>query len=287
MSNAVVKRWNGSACLDQDPPLADWLVALSHDSPFARLQTSTARGGASPPLAAVPSLLSLLQDSDRDVRLRVVAALGDLAGEVRRVLPALHAALREAARNERDDAVRAEAVRGLLQAGPHPATEFDALVDALHSDVDVVRFHAATALGDLGPAGRPALPALIHASLWDQDPAVRVGAAMALWKIDRKGPLVLHVLIKALDDANELICWIAVECLGQIGPTAREAVPALRQALEKDFRLSLIKTAVVLALERIHSQASDQRERGDRGMRQLAPDFTPRQSEVTGMPSKQ
>jgi HEAT repeat protein len=241
--------------LGQDPPLADWLVALSHDSPFERPQAGAARDGASPPLTAVPGLLSLLKDSDRDVRLRVVAALGDLAGEIHRVLPALRAALREAARNERDDAVRAEAVRGLLQAGPHPATEFGALVDALQSDVDVVRFHAAIALGDLGPAGRPAVPALIHASLWDEEPSVRVGAAMALWKIDRKGPLVLHVLIKALDDANELICWIAVECLGQIGPAAREAVPALRQALQRDFRLSLIKTAVIFALERLQPQA--------------------------------
>jgi HEAT repeat protein len=255
MSNAVVKQWNGSAWVDQDPPLADWFVALSHDSPFERLQTSRAGGGASPSVAAVPNLLSLLKDSDREVRLRVVAALGNVGGEVRRVVPAIRAALMEAALNEQDDAVRAEAVRGLLQAGPQPATEVGALVDALHGDVDVVRFHAAIALGDLGPAGRPALPALIHASLWDDEPAVRVGAAMALWKIDRKGPLVLYVLIKALDNANELICWIAVECLGQIGPAAREAVPALRRALERDFRLSLIKTAVILALERIQPQA--------------------------------
>jgi HEAT repeat protein len=254
MSNAVVKRSNGSGCLNHEPPLADWLVALSHDSPFERLQTSTARGGPSPPLAAVPSLLSLLNDSDRDVRLRVVAALGDLGREVRRVLPALRAALREAALNEQDDAVRAEAVRALLQAGPQPATEFGALVDALQSDVDVVRFHAAIALGDLGPAGRPALAALIHTSLWDGESAVRVGAAMALWKIDRKGPLVLHVLIKALDDANELICWIAAECLAQMGPAAWEAVPALRQALQRNFRLSLIRTAVILALQHIHPQ---------------------------------
>jgi HEAT repeat protein len=255
MSNAVVKRWNGSEWLDQDPPLTDWFVALSHDSPFEHLQTSTARGGASPSLAAVPNLLSLLKDSDREVRLRVVAALGNLGGEVRRVLPAIRAGLMQAALNEQDDGVRAEAVRGLLQAGPQPATEVGALVDALQGDIDIVRFHAAIALGDLGPAGRPALPALIHASLWDEEPAVRVGAAMALWKIDRKGPPVLYVLIKALDNANELICWIAVECLGQIGPAAREAVPALRQVLERDFRLSLIKTAVMLALERIQPQA--------------------------------
>ena len=98
--------------------------------------------------------------------------------------------------------------------------------------------------------------ALIHASLWDEELAVRLEAAMALWKIDdHTTPLVLDVLIHALGDANELICWIAAECLGEMGRVARKAVPALRQALLRDFRISLIKTGVVFALERIDPQA--------------------------------
>jgi HEAT repeat protein len=196
-----------------------------------------------------------LKDDDRDVRLRAATALGDLAGELRRVLPALRAALGQVALHDGDAGVRAAAVHALLWAGPQPATEAGALVDALHSEVDVMRFHAAVALGDLGPDGRPAVSALVSASHWDEEPAVRVGAAMALWKIDRKGPLVLHVLTEALGDANELICWVAAEGLGQIGPAARDAVPALRQALRRNFRLSLVKTGVRLALERIEPQA--------------------------------
>ncbi|HJZ56633.1 MAG TPA: HEAT repeat domain-containing protein [Gemmataceae bacterium] len=143
-------------------------------------------------------------------------------------------------------------MHALLRAGPQPATEVGALVDALHSELDVVRFHAAIALGDLGTDGRPAVPALIHASLWDEEPAGRVTAAMALRKIDdNNGPLVIRALTEALGDANELICWVAAEYLGQIGPAAGQAVPALRQALQRDFRLSLIKTGVRLAIERI------------------------------------
>jgi HEAT repeat protein len=253
MSKGVVKRWLGSLRLGQDPCLADWLVGLSHDSPFEPPQDKVVPGGASPSLAAVPSLLSLVNDPDREVRLRVVAALGELGGELRRVLPGLRAALKEVTRNDGDPGVRAEAVRALLRTGPQPATEIDGLVEALQSDVDVVRFHAAIALGNRGPESRPAVPALIHASLWDEEPAVRVEAARALWEIDpdTKGPLVLHVLTKALDEANELICWIAADCLGQMGPLAREAVPALRRALQRDFRMSLLKTGVLLSLERI------------------------------------
>jgi HEAT repeat protein len=196
-----------------------------------------------------------LKDADPDIRLRAVTALGDIAEEVRRVLPVLLTSLGEAALHDGEDRVRAEAARALLRASPQSATQVSALVDALYSEIDVVRFHAAISLGDFGSASRSAVAALIHTSLWDEDPAVRVEAAMALWKIDRKLPLVLDVLVKALEDTNELICWIAAERLGQLGSAAREAVPALRQALQRDFKVSLIKKAVLLAVERIDAQA--------------------------------
>ncbi|HTU17396.1 MAG TPA: HEAT repeat domain-containing protein, partial [Gemmataceae bacterium] len=239
--------------LGQDVPLTDWLVALSHDSPFEQTQGRAAQGRTSPPLAAILSLLSLMEDADRGIRLRAVTALGDIAEEVRRLLPMIQTALKEAALNDGEDRVRAEAARALLRAGPQSDTPIAALVDALHSEVDVVRFHAAISLGDLGSDGRPAAADLIHTSFWDDDPAVRVEAATALWKIDRKLPLVLHVLVKALEDANELICWIAAERLAQLGSAAHEAIPALQHALQRDFRVSLIKKAVLLALERIDS----------------------------------
>jgi HEAT repeat protein len=99
------------------------------------------------------------------------------------------------------------------------------------------------------------MPALIHTALWDEDPAVRLEAAVALWKIDRTGPLVIPALIKALADDNELICWIAADCLGQIGSEAREAVRALQQALRRPFKMALIRRGVALALERIDPHA--------------------------------
>ena len=123
--------------------------------------------------------------------------------------------------------------------------------------MEVLRFHAAVALGVLGRDARPAVSPLIHTALWDEDPAVRVEAAVALWKIDRnKGPLVIPALIKALANDNELICWIAADYLGQIGPEAREAVPALRQALRRPFKIGLIRKGVALALQRFDGQTT-------------------------------
>jgi HEAT repeat protein len=209
-------------------------------------------------LTAVGSIISLLNDSDRNIRHRAVAALGELGAQAHRALPLVRAALKEIALRDEADAVRTRAVQALLQAGPQPDSEVAALCDALRDELDEVRFHAAVALGDLGRAARPAVAVLTHAHLWDRDAAVRVAAAVALWKIDRQGPVVIPALVKALADDNELLCWVAADCLGQIGPEAREAVPALRQALRRPFKMALIRKGVALALRRIDPQAREE-----------------------------
>jgi HEAT repeat protein len=244
------------AVVRQQPPLADWLEALSHDSPFEHGQDPAIWDQVAPRLALVPVLISLLKDPNRDVRVRVVTALGTLGGQAHRVLPVLRAALQETAAKDNDETVRAQAAHALLEIGPEPNSEVAGLIDSLQNELEILRFHAAIALGDLGRHADPAIPILIHTALWDKDPAVRVEAAVALWKIDRRGPLVIPALIKALADDNELICWIAADCLGQIGPEARQAVPALQQALQRPFKIGLIRRGVALALERIDPQAA-------------------------------
>jgi HEAT repeat protein len=204
----------------------------------------------------VRGLLLLLRDPDPEARVRAVTALGDLGGQAHWALPVLRCALKQAALSD-EEPVRTRALRALLQAGPQPDSEVAALVDSLRDELDVVRFHAAAALGDLGGAARPAVAPLTHAALWDEEPAVRVQAAAALWKVDRnKVPLVLQVLTQALAEDSELVCWVAADWLGQIGPEAREAVPALRQALRRPFKIALIRKGVALALRRIDPQAA-------------------------------
>jgi HEAT repeat protein len=242
--------------LQPHPPVADWLEALSHDSPFERGRKTSVGGRTVPPLSAVPSLFSFLKDSEPGIRLQAIMALGNLGEVVRRVLPMLRAALRETALEDVDESVRACAVHAILQVGPQPATEVCGLIDSLQEKIELVRFHAAIALGNLGCAARSAVPALIRTALRDEEPAVRLEAAMALWNIDHKGPLVVPALIKALADDNELICWIAADCLGQIGPEARDAVPALQQALRRPFKMGLIGKGVALALRRIDPEAA-------------------------------
>jgi HEAT repeat protein len=245
-----------AALLPQHPPIVDWLEALGHDSPFERNQDPSIWDQAAPRLALVPILISLLKDANRDVRVRVLTALGNLGEQVHRVMPVLRAALKETALKDDDESVRTHATHALLQVGPEPDSDVAGLTDSLQSELEVLRFHAAAALGSLGRNARLAVPALIRVALRDEDPAVRVEAAAALWKIDRKGPLVIPALIDALADDNELICWIAADCLGQIGPEAQDAVPALRRALLRSFKIGLIRKGVALALQRINGQTA-------------------------------
>jgi len=74
---------------------------------------------------------------------------------------------------------------------------------------------------------------------------------------------VLDTLIKALGDDNELLCWIAADCLGQMGSQARAAIPALRQARRRRFKIGLVRQGLDLALEQIDSRRRSQPERCD------------------------
>ena len=232
------------------PPLVEWLEALSHDSPFESEDPAIWDADA-PRLALAPVLISLLKDRDRNVRVRVITALGNLGAQAHRVLPVLRAALKEIAVNDDDDAVRDHAAHNLLQVGPEPDTDLGGFIDALQNPLEILRFHAAISVGHLGREGLPAVPALVRTAMWDEDPAVRVAAAVALWKIDRRAPAVVLVLTNALADDNEIVCWMAADALGQMGPDAREAVPAIRQAMERNFKVSLVKKGLALALKTI------------------------------------
>ncbi len=142
---------------------------------------------------------------------------------------------------------------------PTWASDVSALVDSLQDELEIVRFHAALALGDLGRDAEPAAPGLIHAAVWDEDAAVRVAAAVALRRIDRGRPLAINTLIEALGNDNELVCWIAADELGQLGAQAREAVPALQHALRRPFKMALVARGVALALQRIAWQPIEPR----------------------------
>jgi HEAT repeat protein len=93
--------------------------------------------------------------------------------------------------------------------------------------------------------------ALLEASLHDADPAVRLAAAVALARIDRREKAVIPLLVRALKEGDDARRWIAADCLAEIGPAAQEAVPVLEELLNDPARPPLVRHSFEVALRRL------------------------------------
>jgi HEAT repeat protein len=94
---------------------------------------------------------------------------------------------------------------------------------------------AARALGNMGPAvAKVAVPALIK-SLRDKDEQVRDWSCWALKTMGAEAKEAVPALVDAMKtDTASNVRWSAANALGQIGPDAKAAIPALMNALRDD-----------------------------------------------------
>ena len=191
---------------------------------------------------AIPRLVERLQDENVDVRRAAARALGKAGGA--RIDSAV-AALATALRSDTDMTVREESAHALAEAGHSPAA-VDALLGALVDKNASVRREVVHALG-LMPSSHAdhVLPAL-RASLDDPDETVRTTAARSAVRFGADG---VPVLIQALQNPTWLVRWWAALGLADLGPTARDAVPALQRRLE-DEKIG-VREAAASALTRI------------------------------------
>ncbi len=99
----------------------------------------------------------------------------------------------------------------------------------LSADDSAIRLQAIRYLGDLGAAGRPAVPALVRVLTEDKEPALRSRAGRALAQI---GSAAVPPLIGLLKHEEVFVRRKVAEALARIGPDARAAQPALVAALK-------------------------------------------------------
>jgi HEAT repeat protein len=240
----------------QGKPLASWVRALNDADRATREQAVDSLVGICTSLAAVlPALSEALKEGDAVTRARTAATLGEFGSRIMSLVPVLRSALRTAVLTADSPDVRSAASQALVQIGPHARSPIPVLIDNLKDELPTIRWSSASALGDMGSEAREAIPALTSAALHDSVLRVRVESAVAIWRIDRRGLRVIPVLTEALADPDEIIRWLAADCLGDIGPDAKEAVPALRRALQLPYKTRLIRMGVAMALERIDPTA--------------------------------
>jgi HEAT repeat protein len=204
----------------------------------------------------IPLLLEALKDTQPLVRWRAIEALERMGQAAEPALDAVAAGL-----EDKDPFVRQAAYRVLLGRCPHLKELSPAVAQACglalekggFTPVQDSRVTTAQMLGRIGPRAKAAVPALQKA-LRSRFSQVQVHAALALWKIERS-PDAVPVLIERLANHNSTGRTDAAECLAEIGPDARAAIPTLVLACQStgasdtgDLR---VRPAAALALLKI------------------------------------
>jgi HEAT repeat protein len=241
------------------------VAALRHKDPHRRAEAAVDLGQIDPPArAAVPALRTALHDPEGRVRVFAAEALARIDPSNGQTLPTLRAALKD-----REPATRRAAAVALAEVGPAARPALSALVSALSEEPETpTRAVIAYALGQVGPESsepgcscRDVVRALGRAVRTDPHASVRSCAVRALLKFGPEAKDALADLAAAMQDSESSIVWqvaallarqgregaavlaralaeknsearlYAASSLAELGPHAKEAVPALRKAL--------------------------------------------------------
>jgi HEAT repeat protein len=175
---------------------------------------------------AVPALERILARRSTVFKIEAARAIGQFGPDARRALPTLIKTL-----STGDKLVRRAVADSLAQLGPDVVP---VLTDSLGSATPGLREGAARALGEMGELARPAvdrLAALAKAKPDEANTAVRVAAAVALWRITNVPEPTLAVLQMVLADLDYPDRWEAIEGIVEIAEGARPPIRGLTEVL--------------------------------------------------------
>jgi HEAT repeat protein len=194
--------------------------------------------------AAAPVLADMLQEDDDEVRAQAVLALNALKpGEGAAAASALERTLM----NEEACFNLTLASWALVKADQQAAVR--AFIGVLERGRTAKnRVQAATALGDLGQRARAAVEPL-QIALDNENREVRVAAAQALWRIERRANTKLLLTLAQSGEESPSCGQFSAGVWEDLGPKAQAAVPGLFQALQDaDDTLRLRATIAVGSL---------------------------------------
>jgi hypothetical protein len=216
-----------------------WTWVVVHDVQRGQSRASP-EGYAMAGPRALEALREAVRSSAKKTRLHAMQELGrigqDLTPAYRELARPAVPDLIEALKDD-DDEIRTWATITLGQIGPDAASAVEPLITAAllpYDDHPQLVVCPIQALGEIGPAAQPALPVLAS-MVNDPENRNHIMAVQAVWRIgprDRaEASIIVPKLIKRLSsrkDSRER-AWIA-GILAEIGPAAREAIPALATA---------------------------------------------------------
>lgn len=214
--------------------VADLIQALADPEPTVRKAAAEALGAIGPEAAvADEALAARLDDSSPEVVLAAVRALGAI-GDAAESGPEVAKLL---SRPEAE--MRGAAIDALVEFQEQREKNTAVFIQALDDPEWTVRRSAAVALGRIGAPARAAMPKLFGLLSNEVD---REAARSAIRQIDDVGPEAVEALVQALEAEDRTVRFFAVYYLGKLGPSAAEALPALRKLDGEDsqrFRKSI------------------------------------------------
>jgi HEAT repeat protein len=215
---------------------------------------------------SIPFLIGALSDESDYVRRNAVLMLDSLNGS--ETLPALEQAFHEGSPLAREAAAKA-LINLKIEAVPF-------LIQMVKDEDEELRILAIETLGDIGPDAKEAIPAVIEARKTEANYSPLVEAIDSFMLFMRKAAVPALVetlkdeadymrswavfnlgidgyyapdksvpaLIDALDDENYDIRYEVVQALSRLGPSAREAIPELIEALRGKYGVSISASSV-------------------------------------------
>jgi HEAT repeat protein len=206
--------------------------ALSDESELVRVRAALMLLDIAKHKVAVAVLPAVLMPKDLQVKSEAVRAIGEMGRDADAAIPALVAAFTSPSQE-----IRPAAEKALVRLG---SRSLPMLLSALGHNDELVRMHAASALGFIPDQCECSLPSLVGL-LEDPSPAVRAEAAKSLGSFEHRATLAVPALRRALKD--DYIRGLAAIALGRIGPAAYSAVPDLIEGLEDPTNPSRAKAA--------------------------------------------
>ena len=211
------------------------------------VQANVAEAMASLGEKAVPKLIKALQNDD--LQALAVAVINRLGPKAKDAVPALIDEMKDP-----NPEYRREVEFALATIGPDAKAAVPALTKALGDDDLRVRRTACYALGKIGPAAVDAIPEL-QKGLTSDDKLLKVASLWAMLRIKVGDQVIqkmaIEPLTKALEESDrDLVKVEAARALGDIGPMASAAVPALEK-LANESESADVRKAAAEAIKKI------------------------------------
>ena len=188
---------------------------------------------------ALAALIDALDSPEPSVRYHAANQLCSTGPEAGAALPLLTKCM-----SDTNTGVRVNAAMAVYRISGQSDEPVRILVEAMKADSPTDRGNSAAHLSQIGPAAKPAVPAL-RQLFRDPDQYASSWASEALKKIDpdsiREETPGLDKMISRATDPDSPKFWEALEQLKQIGPEAKAAVPALIAALQKGVRGRMVE----------------------------------------------